>query len=94
MRRLICAILVLAAYSVAQETGPFGLKAGMTRKQMQQIVGAKAVVSEHGNDVTYSTVPQPHPLWERMRIQSQTGVCESEGVLRVERSFPTIRQKR
>lgn len=65
MRHLICAVLVvLASSSFAQEAGPFGLRAGMTRKQVEQIVGANAVISQKGDEVTYSTAPQPHPLFE------------------------------
>jgi hypothetical protein len=63
-RLLICAVLVVASYSFAQETGPFGLRAGMTRKQVQQIVPANAVISQKGDEFTYSTAPQPNPLFE------------------------------
>src|SRR5260370_13553565 len=63
-RRLICAVLVLASYSFAQETGPFGLRAGMTRRQVQEIVPANRMVSSKGDDYTYSTAPQPHPMFE------------------------------
>jgi len=37
----------------------------MTRKQVEQIIGANAVVSQNGDTVTYSTAPQVHPLFER-----------------------------
>jgi hypothetical protein len=81
MQRLICAVLVFVAYSFAQETGPFGLKAGMTRKQVEQIVGAKAVISEHVDDITYSTVPEPYPLFEEyiLTFSRKYGLVEVQG---------------
>jgi hypothetical protein len=80
-RRLICAVLVLASYSFAQETGPFGLRAGMTRKQVEQIVRASAVISQKGDDVTYSTVPQPYPLFEEyiLTFSRKYGLVEVQG---------------
>jgi len=36
----------------------------MTREQVEKIVGATAVVSQKGNEVTYSTVPEPYPLFK------------------------------
>jgi len=63
-RLLIWAVLVLASYSLAQETGPFGLRAGMTRRQVQEIVPANRMLSSKGDDFTYSTAPQPHPMFE------------------------------
>ncbi len=59
MYRLLLFVLALAPLAVAQ--GPFGLRAGMTRKQVEQIIGAKALVSQDGDDFTYATVPTPHP---------------------------------
>src|SRR5260370_20606962 len=63
-RLLIWAVLVLASYSLAQETGPFGLRAGMTRRQVQEIVPANRMLSSKGDDFNYSTAPQPYPLFE------------------------------
>ena len=60
--RLSLLTLVLISSSHAQETsGPFGVRAGMTRRQVEQIIGAKAFVEQNGDDVVYSTAPQSHP---------------------------------
>jgi hypothetical protein len=82
MRLIVCTVLGLASLSFAQQTGPFGLTAGMTRKQVEQIVGAKAVVSQKGDDVTYSTVPEPYPLFEQyiLTFSRKYGLVEVEGM--------------
>jgi hypothetical protein len=80
---LACTVVIPACLSLAQQTGPFGLTAGMTRKQVEQIVGAKAVVSQKGDDVTYSTVPEPYPLFEQyiLTFSRKYGLVEVEGTV-------------
>ena len=66
---LMCVIFpVFGSLSVAQDTGPFGLRAGMTRKQVEQIIGPKALIQERGDDVTYSTVPESHPDFDQYTL--------------------------
>lgn len=65
----VIAVLVLASFSLAQDSnGPFGLRGGMTRKQVEQAIGAKALVSADGDDVTYSRAPQPHPDFNSYKL--------------------------
>jgi hypothetical protein len=82
--RLIFFLLVLVAASFAQEAGPFGLRAGMTRKQVEQVVGERAFLSQDGDAVTYSTAPRPHPLFERyvLIFSRKYGLVMVQGVSR------------
>lgn len=66
--RTVIAVLIVASPSLAQDSGPFGLREGMTRKQVEQAIGAKAFVSEDGDAVTYSTAPLPHPDFNSYKL--------------------------
>jgi hypothetical protein len=68
MWRTVIAVLILVVLSFAQDSGPFGFREGMTRKQVEQAIGAKAFVSEDGDDVTYSTAPQSHPDFSSYKL--------------------------
>lgn len=65
MKGLFCAVFMLASASFGQDAGPFGLRAGMTRKQVEQAVGSNTVIAQDGDAVTYSTAPRSHPLFAR-----------------------------
>ena len=80
---LACTVMVLASLSSAQQTGPFGLTAGMTRKQVELIVGAEALISRKGDDVTYSTAPEPYPLFEQyiLTFSRKYGLVRVEGMV-------------
>lgn len=67
MNRMIWSVVLLVSASFAQE-GPFGLRAGMTRKQVEQVLGGSAFVSQDGDDVTYSTAPHPHPMFDKYTL--------------------------
>jgi hypothetical protein len=65
MKRLFCVIFTLFSASFGQDAGPFGLRAGMTRKQVEQAIGSNTVIAQNGDTVTYSTAPHSHPLFEK-----------------------------
>lgn len=60
--------LLCSIGAIAQDVSPFGLREGMTRKQVEQTIGAKTFVSEDGDEVTYSTAPRPHPDFDFYKL--------------------------
>ena len=62
--RLIVALGVLATVGFAQESsGPFGLRRGMTRAQVIEVVGKGAIKEIKGDRMGVLTVPKPHPAF-------------------------------
>ena len=59
--------------------GPFGLRAGLTKSQIIQLVGRAAVKTDIGDVLTVTTVPKPHNAFEDYSLV----VSPDEGLLKI-----------
>jgi hypothetical protein len=62
--------LLLTVFATQIFAGPFGFEKGMTRQQILDMVGSRAVVKDTPGDyvIRLSTAPKPHPAFEEYSI--------------------------
>lgn len=59
--------------------GPFGLRAGLTKSQVIQLVGKAAVKTDNGDVLTVTTLPKPHDAFEDYSLV----ISPQEGLLKI-----------
>jgi hypothetical protein len=65
---LALVVAIPNALGQAVKTGPFGLHCGMTKNEVIQLVGERAVKESTDYSLLLATAPKPHPRFELYRI--------------------------
>lgn len=74
-------LVVLASLRLCW-AGPFGFEYGMTKEQVLELVGKKALEETKGNTYQFSTAPKPHASFETyiVVISPRTGLIRIKAV--------------
>lgn len=66
--------------------GPFGFEYGMTKEQVVELVGEKALEETRGNNYQFSTAPKPHASFETYMVV----ISPRAGLIRIKAISKTI----